>query len=86
MMCGVRLVDRVSTDFLCNRVGIVVKIQEMIIQSRVRWYSHVMRGDINSQIREFKEVQITGKRKKVEPRKLWEECEKKKLERYDLRR
>ena len=31
MMCWVRLVDRVSTDVLHNRVGIVVKIEDMII-------------------------------------------------------
>ena len=35
MICGVRLVDRVSTDVLCNRVGVVVKIEDMIIQSMV---------------------------------------------------
>ena len=35
MICGVRLVDRVSTDVLRNRVGIVVKIEDMIIQSMV---------------------------------------------------
>ena len=48
MMCGVRLVDRVSTDVLRDRVGVAVKIEDMIIQSRLSWYGHVMRGDINS--------------------------------------
>ena len=36
MMCGVRLADRVWTDVLCDRVGVVVKIENMIIQSRLR--------------------------------------------------
>ena len=36
MMCGVRLVDRVSTDVLRDRMGVVVKIEEMIIQNRLR--------------------------------------------------
>ena len=31
MTCGVRLVDRVSTDVLRDRIGVVVKIEEMII-------------------------------------------------------
>ena len=53
-MCGVRLVDRVSTDVLRDRVGVAVKTEDMIIQSRLRWYGHVMRGD-------FK-VEITGKK------------------------
>ena len=63
MMCGVRLVYRVST-VLWNRVSAVFKIEHMIIQSRLRWYGHVMRGDISSQIHEVMEVEITRKRNK----------------------
>ena len=40
MMCGVRLVDRVSTEVLRDRVGVVVKIEDMITQSRQGWYDH----------------------------------------------
>ena len=64
MMCGVKLVDMVSTDFLRDKVGVVVKIEDMMVQSHLRWYGHVMGGDINSQICEVMEVEITGKRKK----------------------
>ena len=69
IMCGVRLVDRVSTDVLRDRVGVVVKIEDMIIQSRLRWYGHVMCGDINSQIREVMELEINGETKKGQTRK-----------------
>ena len=86
MMCGVRLVDRVSTDFLRDKVGVVVTIKNSIIQRRLRWYGHVIRRDISSQIREVMEHEIPGKRKKGRPRKSWEECVKKDLERYGLRR
>ena len=86
MMCGMRLIDRVSTDVLRDGVGVVVKIEHMIIQSRLRWYGHVMRGDINSQIHEIMEVETNGKRKKVQPTKLQKVCVKKDLERYGLRR
>lgn len=41
---------------------------------------------INSQICEVKEIEITGKRKECQSRKSWEECMKKDLERYSLRR
>ena len=85
MMCGVRLVDRVLTDVLRDRVGVVAKIED-IIQSHLRWYGHVMCGDISSQVCEVMEVETTGKRKKGRPRKSWEECVKKDLEQYDLRR
>ena len=83
MMYGVRLVDRVSTDVLHGRVGVVVRIDD---QNCLRWYGHVMRGDINSQINEAMEVEVTGKRKKGRPRKSWEECVKKDLDQYGLRR
>ena len=64
MMFWVKLVDRVLTDVLCDKVGVAVKIEEIIIQSCLQWYVHVMRGNINSQIHEVMEVQITGKRRK----------------------
>ena len=86
MMCVVRLIDRMLTDVFRDRVGVVVKIEDLIIQSYLQWYSHVMHGDINSQIREVMDVEITGKRKKGRPRKWWEEFVKKDLERYGLRR
>ena len=65
MMYGVRLIDRVSNAVLNDRVGVVVDIEDMIIQSHLWWYGHVMHGDINSQICEVMEVEITGKRKRV---------------------
>ena len=85
MMCGVRRVDRVSNDVRRVRVGVAVKIGDMIMQSRLRWYGHVIRQD-NSQILEVMELEITGKRRKGRPRKSWEECVKKDLEQYGLRR
>ena len=51
MMCWVRLIDRVSTDVLRDRVGVVVKIEDMIIQN---W----------PQIARVMEIEITGKKKK----------------------
>ena len=81
MMCGMRLVDRVSTDVLHDRVGVIVKTEDVIIWSHLWWYGHVIRGHINYQIREV-EVEIM---KKGQPRKLWKECVKKDLEQYSLR-
>ena len=87
MWGGRRLVNRVSTNFLQNRVGVVVKIKDMIIQSRLRFYGHVICRYINySQIREVVQFEITEKRKTGPPRKSWEESVKKDLERYGLKR
>ena len=33
MMCGVRLANRVLTDVLRNRVGVIMKIEDLIIPS-----------------------------------------------------
>ena len=59
MIYGVKLVDRVSTDVLSDTVG-VVKISDMIIQSCLQGYGHIKRGDINSQIHEVMEIELTG--------------------------
>ena len=67
--------DKVSIDVLQDRVGIVVKIVDMIIQSRLWWYGHVLHEG-NSQLREIMELEITGKRNRGQSRKLWEECKR----------
>ena len=85
MMCGVKLINRLSTDVSQDRVGIVVKIKD-IIQSHLWWYGHVIHWHINSQICKVTQLEMTGERKKGWPRKFWEECVKKDLEWYGLRR
>ena len=65
MMCEVKLIDSVSTDVLRDRVGVVMKIEDMISQSRLWGFGHVMRGDVNTQIREVMELGIAEKRKWV---------------------
>ena len=62
-------------------IGWVVKIEDLIIQRRLRWYSNAMREDINFPIRYVYDTKITGERKKGPPRKLWEECIKNDLKR-----
>ena len=36
MICVVRLVDTVLTDIFRDRVGVILEIKDMIIQSRLR--------------------------------------------------
>ena len=38
IMFEMTLVDRVSTDVVWDKVGVIVKIKYMIMQSRLRWY------------------------------------------------
>ena len=69
-MLWVRLVDRVSSDILRGRVGVAVKIQDILLHSRLRWYGHAIRRDTNSQMHELLRLETSGKRKKGQPRKL----------------
>ena len=62
----------------------------LLWRSRI-WYfkaicGHVMHGDINSKKREVTKLEITGKRKNGQPRKLWEEYVKKEMKQHGLRR
>ena len=72
----------VSIEFLRDKVGVVVKIRDLIIQSHLRCCGHAIRRDISSQIRAVMELQILGKRKKGRPRRSFEECVKKDLKQY----
>ena len=47
---------------------------------------HAMHGDINFKIHDVIKVEINWKRKKGQPRKSWQECLRKDLEQYGLRR
>ena len=67
-------------------MGVVEKIEDMIMQSCLQWYDDVIHQDISSQIHKVMELEITEKRKKGRPRKLLEKYIKKDLEQYDLRR
>ena len=72
MMCEVRLIDRVLTDALQDRVGVIVQI-ENIIQSCLHWYGYVMHGDINSQIWGYEASNNWEKEKRIDQ----ENCAKK---------
>lgn len=70
-MCGVRLVNGDSSAVLREKVGVAVKIKNMLVHSHLRWYSHVTHQDTNLQILEVKELEIYEKRKKRRPTKFW---------------
>lgn len=61
---GVRLLDGVSSDVLGERVGGVVKTQDMLIHNRWQWHCHVVRQDTNSQIPEVQELEVGAKSNK----------------------
>ena len=65
-----RLVDRVKNDVLRDRIGVIVKIEDMIMQSQMRWHGHVIHRDFKSSIREVMELEKTGKMKKIPQKEI----------------
>ena len=56
---GLSLKQPVSTDLVRGSVGVITKIKDMVIQSHLQWYGHVICQDINCQIQEVMELEIT---------------------------
>ena len=41
-MCGVRLIDRILSDVLRERVDIFVKKEDILVHGRLLWYGHIL--------------------------------------------
>ena len=80
------ILRKIDLDQRNMKTLLTLLLLKLIPVKRIRRYGHIMRGDINFQICEIMKVEITEKRKKGRPRKAREECIKKDLERYGLKR
>ena len=60
-MRRVRLADIVSSNNLREALDVFVKIEEILVHSRLRWYSQAIPQDTDSQILEVVELKIEGK-------------------------
>ena len=69
VMCGVKLADRVSIAGLYEIVSVDMAVQDVIVRNPVRWYSHVTRGGIQTQIREALQFEMAGIITKERPTK-----------------
>ena len=67
-MCNVRLEDRVSSESLLRKLGIV-DLGTMLRCNRLRWYGHVSRSD--GSIKKVTELVIEGHRLRGRPKKTW---------------
>ena len=85
MMCVLRLVNRVSSNSLREKVEVVVKIEDILRHSCLQWHGHVIRRYTNSQIHEAMELEIVGERKKGCQRKFWEKFVQSDLARFELK-
>ena len=78
-MCGVRLKNRISSEELNGRLGIV-KIMEIVRQGRLRWFGHLERKGNDDWVSACRNYVVPGPKSKGRSRKTWDECV-----RYDLR-
>lgn len=72
IICGVRLVDRISSAFFRERVVVFVQVKDIGEHSNLRWYGYIIYPDTDSQILEVMELEIGKKRKEGPPEKSWE--------------
>ena len=72
VICGVRLVDRISSAVTRERVDVFVQVKDIGEHRSLRWYGYLIYPDTDSQILEVMELEIGEKRKEGPPEKSWE--------------
>ena len=89
-MCGQKVVDRKTTEEQMDMLGFKETIDRLATANGVRWYGHVLRRDDDSVLRVALNLEVSGKRKRGRPRKIWkkqvEETEKISLKKEDALR
>ena len=79
-ICGVKPVQRISSQSLCNKLG--VPPQDVAVRARLRWFGHVKRSV--DWINKCTVFEVPGKCGKGRPRKSWEETLKEDLKAWNL--
>ena len=69
-MCNVSLRDRKSSEELRNRLGIAI-ITDVMRQTRLRWFGHVERMDIENPVSNCRFIEVGGQRGRGRPCKTW---------------
>ena len=82
-MCGVRLKNRVSSEELNKRLGIV-RIAEIVRRGRLGWFGHLERKDSEDWVSACRNFEVSGPKSKGRGRKTWAECVRHDLSSGDL--
>ena len=80
-ICGVKPVQRISSQSLCNKLG-VPPLDVAVRARRLRWFGHVKRSV--DWINKCTVFEVPGKCGKGRPRKSWEETLKEDLKAWNL--
>ena len=68
-MCGQKVVDRKTTEKQKDMLGLKETINWLATVNGVGWYGHVLRRDDDSVLRIALNLEVTGKRKRGQPKK-----------------
>ena len=69
-ICGVSLRDKISNKEVRGRLGIK-SVEEMVRQSRLRWFGHVERQDDTSWTKRCMNMEVAGTRLRGRPKTSW---------------
>ena len=72
-MCGVRLKNRISSEELNGRLGIV-RITEIVRRGRLGWFGHLERKANDDWVSACRNYEVQGQRSRGRGRKTWDEC------------
>ena len=65
------VVDRKTTEEQMDMLGLKEAIDRLATANGVRWYGHVLRRDDDSVLRVALDLEVSGKRKRGRPKKIW---------------
>ena len=60
-----------STDEQMDMLGLKETIHQLATANEVRWYGHVLRRNDDNALRVALDLEMSGKRKRVRPKKIW---------------
>ena len=72
-MCGVRLRNRIASEELNSRLGIV-RIGEIVRRGRLGWFGHLERKGRDDWVSRCRRFEVMGPKSKGRSRKTWDEC------------
>ena len=68
-MCGQKVVDRKAIEEQMDMLGLKETIDRLATANGVRWHARVLRRDGDSVLRVALDLEVSGKRKREQPRK-----------------
>ena len=76
---GISLRDKIRSEDIRKRSG-VTDIVDKMQESRLRWYGHISRREVEQDIRRVMEMEVEGNRGRGRPKRRWMDCVEKDME------